>query len=667
MIRYRLILLVLVFLWSECSVFAQHTDTLHWTPALQMRYRSISEVVLSPSGTYVAFVVREPRMKGEESRYVSHIWVAHLKEGWTRQFTQGKESCTQPAFSPDEHYLTFLSTRGGEKRQVWIMPLRGGEARQLTRVEASITTYRWAPDGERIAFLMTDPETPEEKQRKKEKRDAYVMDSDFHYAHLYTTTVPFEQPEEAQVQRLTRGAFHITDFDWSPDSRMLVFSHQADPRVNTGFIEQDISTVPADSGAVAPLVIRPGVDTTPRFSPDGRWVAFVSHGGRPEPVGLRDVYVIHPTGGSPRRLALTPDRNAQLVDWSADSKQIFVREALRTSRHVLAVPLKGDSVFQITPGEGVYGTPSFDRNTRHMALTYEDLDQPIEVYVAALERPMMLEQVSHINDRVVHPPLAKTEKITWTSPDGRQIEGLLTYPVAYTPGKRYPLVLNIHGGPAGVYTRTFTGRPSIYMLQTFAQEGFAILRPNPRGSTGYGKEFRYANVRDWGYGDYEDVMSGVDKVIEMGIAHPDSLTVMGWSYGGYLTSFTVTRTDRFKAASMGAGLPNLISMVTTTDIPDYLVAHMGAEFWEDYDTYEKHSAIYRVAQVTTPTQVLHGEQDWRVPFTQGKEFYVALQRRGVPTEMVVYPRTPHGPREPKLLMDVTPRILSWFNRHLHRK
>ncbi|MFQ5691395.1 MAG: alpha/beta hydrolase family protein, partial [Gemmatimonadota bacterium] len=203
-----------------------------------------------------------------------------------------------------------------------------------------------------------------------------------------------------------------------------------------------------------------------------------------------------------------------------------------------------------------------------------------------------------------------------------------------------------------------------YMLQYFAQRGFAILRANPRGSTGYGKAFRYANVKDWGYGDLSDLLAGVDHVIEMGVAHPDSLLLMGWSYGGYMTSFAVTRTDRFKAASMGAGLPDLISMVTTTDIQDYLAAHMGGEFFDDYATYEKHSAIFHIKNVKTPVQVIHGQRDFRVPFTQGQEFYRALQRLGVPTEMIVYPRTPHGPREPKFVMDVSERILTWFNRFL---
>jgi len=178
--------------------------------------------------------------------------------------------------------------------------------------------------------------------------------------------------------------------------------------------------------------------------------------------------------------------------------------------------------------------------------------------------------------------------------------------------------------------------------------------------------FADANVRDWGFGDMDDLMAGVDAVIEMGVAHPDSLLLMGWSYGGYMTSFAVTRTDRFQAASMGAGLPNLVSMTTTTDIQDYLVAHMGAEFWEDYEVYERHSAMYRIANVTTPTQVIHGAEDLRVPFTQGQEFYRALARRGIPTEMVVLPRTPHGPSEPKLLMEVSQHILRWFETHLGR-
>ena len=294
-----------------------------------------------------------------------------------------------------------------------------------------------------------------------------------------------------------------------------------------------------------------------------------------------------------------------------------------------------------------------------MAFCYGDLRSPVEVYISQTKN-FNNNKISSINSELEYPKLANSERISWKSKDGLDIEGILTYPKNYVKGEKYPIILQIHGGPAGVFSERFNGRPGIYMTEYFAEKGYATIKPNPRGSTGYGKDFRFLNFKDWGYGDYDDVISGVDKVIEMGIADKNKQFVMGWSYGGYLTSFVVTKTDRFKAASMGAGLPNLVSMVTTTDIQDYIVGHMGGEFWDNYETYEKHSAIYQIKNAVTPTQVIHGEKDLRVPFTQGQEFYRALSRLGVDTEMIVYPRTPHGPREPKLLMDVSERILKWF-------
>ena len=362
-------------------------------------------------------------------------------------------------------------------------------------------------------------------------------------------------------------------------------------------------------------------------------------------------------------LAETPNRSVFIAGWSADSDQVVLSEFLGTTRHVIAVPVDGGPSRHLTRGDGVVGSVALGAASGTMALVWETSDDPAEVHVTDMDA-FAPRRVSHVNADAPRPPMGRTELLAWEAPDGTPVEGLLTYPVGYEAGARVPLVLNVHGGPAGVFAQSFTGAPGIYMIQYFAQEGMAVLRPNPRGSTGYGKEFRYANFMDWGYGDLSDLLAGVDEVIEMGVAHPDSLLLMGWSYGGYMTSFAVTQTDRFRAASMGAGLPNLISMVTTNDIADYLVGHMGGEYFDDYETYEKHSAIYHVRNVTTPTQVIHGAQDLRVPFTQGQEFFNSLRRLGVDTEMVVYPRTPHGPTEPKFLMDVSERIMVWFNKHL---
>ena len=668
-----------------------------WTPALSMQYRAVSGTAISPDGARIAFVVREPLMEGPQSEYLSHIWMTDADGARATQWTRGEASAGSPQFSPDGAWLGFTSGREGVGEagsQVWALPLAGGEARQLTKVEGSVGGYRWSPDGTRIAFLMRDPQSAEEKKAAEEKRDVILVDRDYKFSHLYVVAIDAESDEPAAPVRLTAGDFHITGFSWAPDGGRIVFSHRADPRINTGRLSGDLSTttVPdaasiagilaarasedgggdgsaegADAdvaavGDVALLVGGAGIERNPHWSPDGASIAYVSTGDRPEPIGLGDVYVMPAGGGEARRFD-TPNRSASVLGWSGDSSELLLLESLGTRRHVLAVPVDGGELRFISYGDGVVGSVALTDDASRMAFTWQTPDEPWDVFVSPTNGYAPT-QVTDLHAGVPRPEMGRTRLVSWTSTEGFEIEGLLTYPVGYEEGERVPLILNVHGGPAGVFSQGFTGSAAAYMLQYFAQQGFAILRPNPRGSTGYGKDFRYANFQDWGYGDFRDLMSGVDHAIEMGVADPDRLLLMGWSYGGYMTSWAVTQTDRFVAASMGAGLPNLISMTTTTDIQDYLVGHMGVEFWEDYERYERHSAMYHIANVVTPTQVIHGAQDLRVPFTQGQEFYRALDRRGVPTEMVVYPRTPHGPREPKFVMDVSERILTWFRKHL---
>jgi dipeptidyl aminopeptidase/acylaminoacyl peptidase len=300
-----------------------------------------------------------------------------------------------------------------------------------------------------------------------------------------------------------------------------------------------------------------------------------------------------------------------------------------------------------------------------MAFVYETPEKAPDVHVSKISdfKPARLTDVNASFPKL---PLGKTVVVSWTSGDGRQIEGLLTYPVGWETGRRYPLILLIHGGPASVFTQGFTAGGSTYPLQAFAQRGYAVLRPNPRGSSGYGREFRFANVNDWGFGDFDDDIAGVEKVIEMGVAHPESLAVCGWSYGGFMTSFIITRTNRFKAASVGAGVTNLMSFVGTSDIPSFVPDYFLGDYWDRMETYMRHSAMFQVKNVRTPTLILHGEKDERVPLSQGQELYVALRRLGVPVEMVVYPRMPHGLQEPKFIVDAGERMLAWFDRHLGR-
>ena len=633
-----------------------------WTPELSINVNQISDLNFSNSDK-VAMVVRHAKIEGEKSEYLNQIWLSNTKINNIRQFTYHEKSSTHPRFSPDGSYLAFLSART-EKTQIWLMQVDGGEAWQFSYEKQDVGSFKWSPSGDKIAFLMTDPKTEQEEKDEKEKRDVILVDQNFKYSHIYLKSF-LAKKDTSMSSRITDGNYHITDFNWNPNNKTIVFSHTIEPTINSQFVSGDISVVNIKTKTVKDIVTWEGKDENPIFTPNGKSIVFTSDGGKIEPIGLSDTYKISSNGGKPKKLAETPNRVASIISVSADNNHVFVADANRTKSEVYKISLSSSNISSMLNLKGRVSSPKLSADSKKIVFVKQELDKPSEVFISELNI-INPKQISNFNPTKDFPKLAKTEIITWKSKDGLVIEGLITYPTKYNKRKKYPLAVIIHGGPAGVFSETFTGARSIYNIEYYASKGYAVLRPNPRGSNGYGKDFRFANFKDWGFGDYEDIMSGVDKVIDMGIADPERLAVMGWSYGGYMTSFVVTRTDRFKAASMGAGLPNLVSMTTTTDIPDYLVAHMGAEFWEDYETYEKHSAIYRINNVKTPTQVIHGSNDLRVPFTQGQEFYVALKRKGVSTEMVVYPRTPHGPREPKLLMDVSPRILAWLDQFIKR-
>jgi dipeptidyl aminopeptidase/acylaminoacyl peptidase len=310
------------------------------------------------------------------------------------------------------------------------------------------------------------------------------------------------------------------------------------------------------------------------------------------------------------------------------------------------------------------GGPGVNSAGTHLGFVSEAPDRPPEAWVTELSsfEPV---QVSRVQSGT-RTPVGQTDVIRWNAPDGEEVEGLLTYPEGYSPDRPVPLLVIVHGGPTGVFTQSYLGTAYQYPTAVFASEGYAVLRPNPRGSSGYGREFRYANYEDWGGGDYEDILAGVDAVIEMGVADPDRLGVMGWSYGGYMTSWIVTQTNRFRAASIGAALPNLISFSGTSDVPGFIPDYFGGEYWEIPERWQAHSPLHHVGGTTTPSLIQHGEEDVRVPVGQAYEFHNALVRQGVESKLVVYPRQPHGIREPKLLLDAMTRNLEWFERWVLR-
>lgn len=632
----------------------------NWTPASMIRYKRLTGAVISPDGKNIAYTVSTPVMEDEKSDYLTHIWITNTDGTANHQFTFGDKSCFNPQFSPDGKWLSFLSSRASEgKNQLFLIPLAGGEGEPITKTRNGIGTYAWSPDGKHIAFLMTDSPTEQEEKDKKEKRDMVVADV-YRNAHLYTVAIARNDKNENAVKRLTAGGFHITEIAWSADSKVIAFTHQTNASLDL-WTTSDISSVPADSGAVKAMVAGSGADIDPSFSPDGQWLAYKSDGGVVKWASRADVYIMPAGGGPAKKLAATPDQSSVIETWSADSKNVLLSEPFRTTAVIYSLPVDGKPPKRLTPTDGLYSGATFTKAVDAMACVYQNASSPPQVLLLNL-KDSKSRILTHLNEDFMNRSHARTEVVSWKSKDGKyEIEGLVTYPSGYQKGKKYPLILNIHGGPMGVFSQSYTGASSIYPLQAFADAGYAVLRPNPRGGSGYGADFRQANINDWGFGDYDDVMGGVDKLIADGVVHPDSLCVTGWSYGGYLTSMIITKTNRFKAAMVGAGVTNLISFTGTADIPGFIPSYFDGEMWNRTDVYIKHSPMFSIENVKTPTLVIHGERDLRVPISQGQELYGALKRLGVKTQMVTYPRTPHGPQEPKFIQDIGERVIQWFD------
>ncbi len=631
-----------------------------------MKYKRTGNLDVSPDGKMVAYTVSNARMDGENSDFLTQIWVVAADGSSNHQFTFGDKSCSNPKFSPDGSWLAFTSARGKDsKNQIYVLRLAGGEAEMITSVPNSTGGFEWSPDSKRIAFTMIDTLPAAEAKARKEKRDWEVRD-EFQKAQLFTVSLEKNEKGEYPVKRLTRADFHVSGFAWSPDSKTIAFSHQTDPWVDT-WPTTDISTIPLDSGAIKPLVTGSGMDADPVYSPDGKWIAYVSDGGEVNWAQKSHIYIVQSNGGSPRQLAATPDEQPNLIGWTADNKQILVSETYHTGSILCALPADGTALKKLEVNtSGVSSGYAMNRKG-DLAYFRQSPQVPADIYLATPSAFPGKKLTDLHADYMTGRTATKTEVITWKSKDGKYtIEGLLTWPKDYQPGRKYPMVLNVHGGPAGVYTQSFTGAGSPYPIQAFAEEGFFVLRANPRGSSGYGTEFRRANYRDWGNNDFDDLMAGVDKVIADGLAHPDSLVETGWSYGGYMTSMIITKTDRFKAVMAGAPVTNLMSFNGTADIPSFLPSYFGGEFWDDQQAYEDHSAMFNIKNAKTPTLIIHGLADDRVPIEQGYQLHRALQRLGVPTKMVAYPRQPHGFQEPKFIQDVGERVVEWFNYYLGR-
>jgi dipeptidyl aminopeptidase/acylaminoacyl peptidase len=631
-----------------------------WSPALSMQVQAVDDVTPSLDGKLVLWTQRRAVMDPEHSEYVTHIFLAHADGSGRIQLTRGDKSSLAPQFSPDGRFVFFISDRAG-KKNLYRIPVSGGEAENLTLWRGELQTYRVSPDGRRVAFTATE-EDKDAEQRKKGKEDFRVIDEKNRNAALYVKALDTETPVHARL--LADIKRHITWFDWSPDGQHIVFEHHptASPDDQR---HAAISEVTWPTGAVRELPHGKGPASHPLYSPDGRLIAFVRGAGERADVEGQRIVLMTRSDGSVRELPPTFDEQPELAGWMPDSKRILYAEFKGVRRVLYAMPVDGAPVIVRAPKRGVMGRVQLSEGGATIGYSKQSADEPPEAYVApaasGADEPV---RVSAANIGLPKPPLGKTDLIRWKSKDGMEIEGLLTTPVGYRVGTHVPLILNVHGGPSGAFGETFLGEPSRYPLAAWAAKGFAILRPNPRGSTGYGRDFRRRAVEDWGGMPLQDLLAGVDQVIAMGIADPDKLAIMGWSYGGYMTAWAITQTTRFKAAAIGAGISNTVSMYGTQDIPSVFADYFGGTPWEKPSIYAKNSPMEFIGRVKTPTLIQHGEADPRVPVSQGYEYYRALKQLGVPVKMVVYPRMPHSSIEPKFTLHIMEEHLAWAEKYL---
>lgn len=633
-----------------------------WTPEMQVKVKAIGAPRVSPDAARVAYTVVNEVMAADKSEYVTQIWLASTDGKDNVQLTFGDKSSTNPKWSPDGKWIAFTSTRKDNKNNLYLLRVAGGEAEMLTDLKSNIGDFEWSPDGRLIAYTMTDAKSDDEEKNDKGKNDFRWVDENIKRARLYMVSIQKNETGKREPKKLTSLDRHITGFSWSPDGRNIVFNHVLTPSAND-WPSSDISVVDVASEQVTTIAATASAESALHYSPDGKWISGIASDVPAHWAQSYTIRVYAATGGAPRVFDGSHDSQPSVVGWSADGSRIYFYESKGTGTSLYFVDVATGKITEDSYMPAVVTGLNINRGGSASGMVIQTASQPPEAYVFKFAGGGQV-QVSQANADAAKMPVGKTEVIKWRSKDGREIEGLLTYPIDHKAGTRVPLILNVHGGPAGVFQQSYIGARGVYPIATFASRGYAILRPNPRGSSGYGTEFRRANMKNWGVGDYEDLMTGVDKVIEMGVADPNRLGVMGWSYGGYMTSWIVTQTKRFKAASAGAPVTNLMSFNGTADIPGFIPDYFGGQSWEIPEVYSKHSAMFNIKGVTTPTMIQHGDADVRVPISQGYEFYNALKQQGVPTRMIVLPRQPHGPNEPKMQIAAMQANLDWFEKYL---
>jgi dipeptidyl aminopeptidase/acylaminoacyl peptidase len=636
-------------------------------PADLVDIRGVSDVQISPDGRAVAFVVTEPadpkKFEKPETPRNTNIWMVPADGSRpARPFVASAKSDTHPRWSPDGRYIAFLSNRGepiGEekeaKNQLYLIPTSGGEAEQLTRVRGGVEDLAWSRDSQMIAFTVRDAWSEAEEKTRKEGQDQNYADHDYKFARLWVMNLADRKP-----QQVTKQDLDITGLAWSPDASELALRVSATPRNDDRYWHAKLVVVRRETGEIVRTLSEQAGEEV-KWSPDGSTLAFQEY----TPTGIATWLAVVPAaGGTTRFLLKDYPGTVRRFEWEPDSKHLIAEVNVRTRDEFVRIDVAGGEATKLA-AETTLSGPEFSLSTDGRAIAYEVQapERPSEVWVYRTgESPRRL---TDLHPQAASWRLGEVKEITWKNPkDGQTIYGVLVTPPDYQAGRAYPTIVDVHGGPEWAWWSGWLGSWHEW-AQLLASHGYVVLLPNPRGSTGQGWQFVEANRDDWGGGDFQDIMSGVDYLIDQKIADPARLGIGGWSYGGFMTSWAVTQTRRFKAAVVGAAVTNLFSFDGTTDItPSFLRNYFLNIPFKRRPAYDGHSAMTYLRRCRTPSLVLHGEADERVPVTQGWEFYNGLKMLGVPAEMVTYPREHHSFKERAHQIDVLARVLAWYDKYL---
>jgi len=634
-------------------------------------FESLSEPRFSPDGSTIAYVVTTVDPK--QNRRRSALW--SVPADGSREpvaLTTAPQSSTSPRWSPDGKSIAFLSSRpaAGDapadtpRTQVWLLPLGGGEPRRLTSLLNGVTSFQWAPDGSRLVVVSRSgpSDTAKSPSDVRHYKNANYKFNDSGWfddkrAHLWVVDVA-----SGGATQLTSGEdWNDSDPQWSPDSRRLAFVSDRSGKAFDESHDTDVWVTDANGGPLTKISDHTTGDNSPRWSPDGQTIAFVSSVPETHP----KIWLAPSAGGAASKLAADGlDLIPGALRWAEGGRALYFETGVKGTSHLYRVDLAARRAAPVTSGERTVRFADISEKTNRLAYAVNDPTHLDDLYVADLGGKNE-KQLTRLNASLWKQlTMVPVERVPFKGADGWDVDGFLMKPIGWEAGRKYPMILSIHGGPAGMY-----GYDWYHEFQVYASRGWAVFFTNPRGSTGYGEKFERGIELNWGGNDYVDVMNGVDAALAK---YPwidrDRLGVTGGSYGGYLTNWIISHTNRFKAAVTIRSISNFISDDGTRDGAYGHADDFGGDIFEKSDLYWDRSPLKYVKNVKTPTLVLHSDNDFRVPIEQGEQWFRALRHFGVPAEVVFFPRENHNltrTGEPKHLVESLNWQVYWFDRYLN--